>query len=85
MFPEWAIGIVGIVAVVAVAQIVVARLAGQRGRGRFRGRQNADEPEASHLTHALEDVQRRLAELEERVDFHERLLASQKEKDRLAK
>jgi len=33
----------------------------------------------------LDDLQRRVAELEERVDFAERLLAKQREGERLAK
>jgi len=36
-------------------------------------------------TEALDELQRRVAELEERVDFAERLLAKQREGERLAK
>jgi len=85
MFPDWAVGIAGIIAVVAVAQIVVVRMGASRWRASLRAGQNPAEPEVSRLTEELAEVQRRLAELEERVDFTERLLATQREKDRLAK
>jgi hypothetical protein len=85
MFPEWAAGIAGIIAVVAVAQIVVVRMGASRWRASLRAGQHPGEPEVSRLTEELAEVQRRLAELEERVDFTERLLATQREKDRLAK
>jgi len=85
MFPDWAVGIAGIIAVVAVAQIVVVRMGASRWRASLRAGQHPAEPEVSRLTEELAEVQRRLAELEERVDFTERLLATQREKDRLAK
>ena len=86
MVPDWAVGIASIIAVVAVAQIVVFRSgASRRGRPRLRDPQDAPDPEVPRLTEELEVLQRRLAELEERVDFHERLLATQREKDRLTK
>jgi hypothetical protein len=40
---------------------------------------------ASRAPEGLDDLQRRVAELEERVDFAERLLAKQREGERLAK
>jgi len=40
---------------------------------------------ASPAPQVLDDLQRRVAELEERVDFAERLLAKQREGERLAK
>jgi len=40
---------------------------------------------ASPAPQVLDDLQRRVAELEERVDFAERLLAKQREGERLPK
>jgi hypothetical protein len=84
MVPDWAIGVAAIVAVIAVAQIAVGR-SGVGRRARLRDRLTLGDPEVPRLTEELEGMQRRLAELEERVDFHERLLATQREKDRLSK
>src|SRR5438093_6639666 len=41
-------------------------------------------PEVARLTQALDDVQRRLGELEERMDFAERLLAKERVAERQA-
>jgi cell division protein FtsB len=41
--------------------------------------------QVQQLTQQLEQVQRQLGELAERVDFTERLLTQQREKDRLPK
>ena len=81
----WAIG-VGIViialslskAVPALVRAVAHRIAGR----------TAAPPAgalASPAPQALDELQRRVAELEERVDFAERLLAKQREAERLGK
>jgi len=80
MIPSWAIGFAFIIAVVAAAQVVVRRLVGTANRGAW---QNPTEPEVARLTQALDDVQRRLGELEERMDFAERLLAKERVAERL--
>jgi hypothetical protein len=85
MFPDWASGVVGIIAAIAIAQIAVFRIAGQRGRRNLRIPESPPGPEYARITQALDDIQRRLAELEERVDFTERLLAAQRETGKLAK
>ena len=83
--PEWAIGVAAIVAVIGVIQIVGARLAppGHRRRS-WRG---DDAPPEAQDTQArlaeLDELKRRVGELEERVDFAERLLARQREGERL--
>ena len=72
---------VGIVALVAAAvifrgplgQALARRLEGGAGR---QGEQDA-------TLHALDELRGRMAELEERVDFAERLLAQAREPDRL--
>lgn len=81
IIPSWAIGTAFIVVVVAIAQIVARRLTGRAGRG---WRLDAPEPDLSRLTQALDDVTRRLGEVEERMDFAERLLAKERIEERLA-
>jgi len=72
MIPSWAIGTAFVVCVVACAQVVVRRLIGSTDKSAGR---TLTEPDVARFTQALEDVQRKLGELEERVDFAERLLA----------
>lgn len=50
---------------------------------KLNARLHTTEPDVTRLTQALDEVQRKLVELEERVDFAERLLAAQKETNRL--
>jgi hypothetical protein len=45
---------------------------------------SASDPELSRLGGVLDDMQRRVGDLEERVDFAERLLAKQRDAERLA-
>jgi hypothetical protein len=75
--PGWAIGGVVIIFAVAVAQIVVVKL-----RASVRTLSPSD-GEIGELRQALNAMQNRLGELEERVDFTERLLAQNREADRL--
>ncbi len=83
--PEWALGVTAILAVVSVLKIVTARLMppGYRQRS-WRG--ETLPPETEDLQARLAEVdqlKQRVAELEERVDFAERLLARQREGERL--
>jgi hypothetical protein len=74
--PSWAIG-VGI--------IILATSLGRslRGLGRTRTPSRAGlETDISGMREALDDVQRRLGEIEERLDFAERLLAKPRDADR---
>jgi hypothetical protein len=70
--------------IISVAAVFVLR--GPLGRAmadRIAGRhRNAGEDEA--LRADLEETRQRLAEVEERLDFAERLLAKQRESDRIA-
>ena len=75
--PDWAIGGAVIIFAVAVAQIVVVKL---RASVRTLPASNS---EIGELRQALDAMQSRLGELEERVDFAERLLAKNREVDRL--
>ena len=77
LIPEWAIGGAVLIFAVAVAQIVVVKL-----RASVRKLPASDE-ELGELRQALDGVQSRLGEIEERLDFTERLLAQYREADRL--
>ena len=85
--PEWAIGVGVIVLCVATAQVLVRLLPARPGL-------KSRVTDLTEHGQALEDVQvrlgeldqlkQRISELEERVDFAERLLAKQREGQRLA-
>ena len=81
IIPSWAIGTAFVVCVVACAQVVVRRLIGSTDK---RAGETPTEPDVARLTQALDEVQRRLGELEERMDFAERLLAKERVADRLS-
>ena len=72
MIPSWAIGTAFIIVVIAAANVVARRLIGSADKS---AGQTPTEPDVARLTQALDDTQRRLGELEERMDFAERLLA----------
>jgi len=73
--PSWAIGTAFVVCVVACAQVVVRRLIGSTDKS---AGQTATEPDFARLTQGLDDMQRRLGEIEERMDFAERLLSKER-------
>ena len=75
--PSWAIG-----AAVIMIAIQVGRAISWRAQNAARGSQASD-TEINELRQNLDAMQNRVAELEERVDFAERLLAKQREGDRL--
>jgi hypothetical protein len=76
IIPSWAIG----VAIIIIAAQISKAIFGGKPR---RGASPENEAEIGELRQNLEAMQTRVAELEERVDFTERLLAKQKESDRL--
>ncbi len=83
--PEWALGVAAILAVVSVLKVVTARLMppGYRQRS-WRGDVLPPETEDLQAKLAeLDELKRRVGELEERVDFTERLLARHREGERL--
>jgi hypothetical protein len=82
--PEWAMGVAVIVAVIGISQIVRARLMppGHRRRS-WRGEATGESEEMQSKLAELDELKHRVGELEERVDFAERLLARQREGERL--
>ncbi len=79
IIPSWALG-----AAVILIAIQVGRAISGAGRLRLRRRGALDaDPEIVELQENLAAMQHRVAELEERVDFAERLLAKHRESDRL--
>ena len=90
--PVWAIGVGFIVLCVGVAQVVARRLipADQlRHADRLHGRRGAKREVAEALEEVearlgeLDDMRKRLAEVEERLDFAERLLTKPREAERI--
>jgi len=75
--PSWAIG-----AAVIMIAIQVGRAISWKARQSARGSVPADS-DVDELRQSLEAMQHRVSELEERVDFAERLLAKQRDSDRL--
>jgi hypothetical protein len=75
--PEWAIGVGVIIFAVALAQIVVVKM-----RASVRTLPASDN-EIGELRQAFDAMQNRVGELEERLDFTERLLTKQRDADRL--
>ena len=88
--PQWAIGVGVVMLFITTAQIVRRLVLGPQppARGLWsrlldaRDAQGLDEIEARLAE--LETLKQRVVELEERVDFAERMLASQREAQRLA-
>ena len=95
--PDWAIGVVSILGGVGVLALLIEigdavrrRLLGPGHAREVRGPHTVigmhvgtGQPETGVQPEALDDLQRRVAELEERLDFAERLLARQREAERV--
>jgi hypothetical protein len=94
--PDWAIGVVAILGGVGVLALLVGL--GDALRRRLVGGRQAREARGPHTVigmnvgtgssdsaqqEVLEELHRRVAELEERLDFAERLLARQREVERV--
>ncbi|HVH66961.1 MAG TPA: hypothetical protein VM716_03760 [Gemmatimonadales bacterium] len=97
--PEWAIGVGFIMIAVSVARALSGAGERQRGRKASRrdltqaveelrrkvdGGAGAVGGDTQARLDELEDVQRRLSDLEERMDFAERMLAKQRDAERIA-
>ena len=82
--PEWAVGVGTVLVLVTVLQIIYARLVPpEYRRRRWKGEPLQASDDVQSRLAELNEVKQRLGELEERVDFAERLLARQREADRL--
>ena len=82
--PEWAIGVGAVLVLVTVLQVIYVRLMPpEYRRRRLKGEPLQASDDVQSRLAELDEVKRRLGELEERVDFAERLLAKQREADRL--
>jgi hypothetical protein len=77
IIPSWALGI----AVIMIA-IQVGRAISGKAR-RYQRDAGTSDRDVDELRQSLDAMQQRVGELEERVDFAERLLAKQRESDRL--
>jgi hypothetical protein len=73
--PSWAVGVALIVIATQIGRVISGRTS-RRGMP-------ANDAEIGELRQSLDAMQSRVAELEERVDFAERLLAKKREGDRL--
>ena len=81
--PEWAVGVGAVLVLVTVLQVMYVRLMPpEYRRRRLKGEPLASDDVQSRLAE-LDEVKQRLGELEERVDFAERLLAKQRDAERL--
>lgn len=94
--PEWALGVGFIIVAVSIAKALAGRIGppdrhrGPRGSRRELARVVEDlqarvggSDDVQTRLDALEDVQRRLADVEERLDFAERMLAKQRDAERI--
>ena len=77
--PSWAIGVAVIIVAVSIGRVLrqVFRTDASWGR-------KPSQPDLAQFRESLDDVQKRLGELEDRLDFTERLLAKQRDGERLA-
>jgi hypothetical protein len=86
--PSWAVGAAVILIAIQVGRAISGRHGmsrwGRWGRRSRAGREElGSDADVDELRQSLETMQHRVAELEERVDFAERLLAKHRESDRL--
>ena len=77
VIPDWALGVGFIISVVAAAQVVIVKL--RASTRRLAG----PDPEVGELRQSFDALQSKIGELEERLDFTERLLANQRDAGRL--
>lgn len=80
--PDWALGVGVIIIAITVAKTLSGMLRMMSIRAAARNLTPSDE-EISELRQSLDAVQNRLSEVEERLDFTERLLAKQRDAERL--
>jgi len=88
--PPWAVGVGVVATVIFFLQVAAARLLPRNYKRRsMKEMMHGEGPSAAELEelqgrlNELDELKRHVAELEERVDFTERLLAQKRESDRL--
>lgn len=82
--PPWAVGVGALMVLITALQIIYARLMPPEYRKRrLKGEASQPSEELQSRLAELDEVKQRLGELEERVDFAERLLATKREPERL--
>ncbi len=82
--PEWAVGVGAVLVLVTALQVIYVRLMPPESRRRrLKGEPLQASDDVQSRLAELDEVKQRLGELEERVDFAERLLAKQREAERL--
>ncbi len=94
--PDWAVGVAFITLAISIGKALAGRLGPPDRQGGPRGRRDLAQAveelqkkmggseDVEARLDALEDVQRRLADVEERLDFAERILAKQRDAERIA-
>jgi len=78
--PGWALGVALIVLASSLGR---AFMPAMRGRSSRFDRQGLPDADTTRLSEAVDDLQKRLGEIEERLDFAERMLAQQRDSERL--
>ena len=94
--PEWAVGVAFIMLAISIGKALAGRVGPLDRQGRPRGRRDlaraveelqkrvGGSDDVQTRLDSLEDMQRRLADVEERLDFAERMLAKQRDVERVA-
>jgi hypothetical protein len=94
--PDWAVGVGFIMLAISIAKAIAGRIGPPDRLGRPRGsrrdlaqaiddlQKRVGGTDVQTRLDGLEDVQRRLADVEERLDFAERMLAKQRDAERVA-
>ena len=82
--PEWAVGVGAVLVLVTALQVIYVRLMPpEYRRRRWKGEPLQMPEDVQRRLAELDNLKQRLGELEERVDFAERLLARQREPEQL--
>src|SRR5256886_6787715 len=93
--PEWAVGVAFIMLAISIGKALAGRLGPPDRQGGPRGRRDlaraveelqkrgGGSDDVQTRLDSLEDMQRRLADVEERLDFAERMLAKQRDAERI--
>jgi len=91
--PDWAVGVGFIMLAISIGKALAGRLGPPDRQGGPRGRRDLAQAVADlqkrvgggdDVQTRLDEVQRRLADVEERLDFTERMLAQQRDAERIA-